>query len=77
MKKKIFIVYNLHDKFTEDVLGSVLIERDKSEDLYNAWRIYHNKYNSNANKEADVFEFEQQYGELIGFEVIEADFIQL
>ncbi len=48
----------------------------KLKHLWEAWTVYHTVYNSNTT-EVNLFDFEQQYGKLVGFEVIEVDFIQL
>ncbi len=74
MSKK---VYQLHDKFTEEIIGSVICDDAQVDELWDVWAVYHEKYNSNTSSEADVYEFEQQYGESVGFEVIQIDFIQL
>jgi hypothetical protein len=68
-------VFQLHDKFTEEVIGSVLVNDSQSDALLDAWKDYHSHYNSNSHEgEADIYDFEVEYGR-IGFEIIEIDFI--
>lgn len=67
-------VFALHDKFTEEVIGHVIIDDSQTDALREAWTVYHRIHNSNTT-EANLYNFEQQYGKTVGFEVI--DFIQL
>lgn len=67
----------LHDKFDEDIIGTVLLNENVNfDDVCTAWDLYQEHYNSNRNNEPDIYEFEQNYGESIGFEVLELDFYQ-
>jgi hypothetical protein len=48
----------LHDKYTEIAIGTVLLKKDVSfSDITNAWDKYQEKYNSNREEEADIYEF--------------------
>lgn len=74
--KKVFL---LHEVYTEEIIGSVLIEAEYEDQLKEAWAEYQFTHNSNLDTEADIFEFYEMYGSnsKVGFEVIEVESIQL
>lgn len=66
----------LHDKFTEEVIGTVLIrEKDDQDAIMSAWDEYQVHHSSNAEKEGDIWDFVNSYPKL-DMEVLEIDFYQ-
>jgi len=70
-------VFALHDKYTEEIIGYVIVDNTQEEQLWEAWKVYHNEHNSNSTDPADINDFEARFGNSVGFEYIEVDFIQL
>lgn len=70
-----FRAITLHDKYHEEIIGTVLLK--KNVDMHtvcNAWDEYQKDNNSNLDSEADIYEFANLYPELC--ENIELDFYQ-
>jgi len=65
----------LHDKFTEEIIGGVLLKENTDySEICNAWDKYQIDNNSNLENEADIHEFAEENSELC--EVLEHDFYQ-
>ena len=67
---------NLHDKFDEEIIGTVLLKENVDfSDITNAWDKYQEDNNSNLNEEADIYDFVSN-GNWELCEVLELDFYQ-
>jgi len=65
----------LHDKFTEEIIGTVLLKPFvEFSQISDAWDNYQNDYNSNREEEADIYEFVKINANLC--EVLNIDFYQ-
>jgi len=65
----------LHDKYTEDIIGSVLIHQDYDfADITNRWDEYQEDHNSNLEDEPDLYEFVSL--NMDACEVLELEFYQ-
>lgn len=66
----------LHDKFSEDIIGTVLLKDDVTfDDITDAWDKYQETHNSNTDKEPDIYDFVSK-GNWYLCEVLEIDFYQ-
>ncbi len=66
----------LHDRWTEEIIGTVLLNEGCDEDAVTyAWDEFQKHYSSNAEKPGDIYEFYNQWYK-IGFEVLDLDFYQ-
>lgn len=66
----------LHDKYTEDIIGTVLLKENTDfGEICNAWDEYQKNNNSNCVEEADIDHFVSQ-GNWEMCEVLEIDFYQ-
>ncbi|MEX0597554.1 MAG: hypothetical protein WD512_13770 [Candidatus Paceibacterota bacterium] len=71
-------VYQLHDKFTEEILESVIIDAEDQDKLWEEWEKWHYLNNSESEEDPDIDDFihiAKQNG--LDVETIEVDFIQL
>ena len=64
----------LHDKYTEDVIGTVLLNGGSFDEVTDAWDKYQETRNSNLEDEPDIYEFAQLNWQLC--EVLELSFYQ-
>ena len=67
---------NLHDKYTEEIIGTVVIKGTGSFDkVADAWDKYQKTNNSNTEVEADIYDFVSM-GNWEFCEVLEVNFYQ-
>lgn len=76
MAKKVF---QLHDRFHEEVLFNVLIEEEDTDNLWNFWTQWHQVHNSRSEESKDIYAFidEAREGGVTSIEEVEIDFIQI
>lgn len=66
----------LHDKYNEDIIGTVLLKEQTTFDqITDAWDKYQRYHNSNREEEADIYEFVETDGHEL-CEVLILDFYQ-
>jgi len=66
----------LHDKYTEEIIGTVLLKPDvEFSQITDAWDKYQENHNSDCEEEANIYEFVSQ-GNWELCEVLNIDFYQ-
>jgi hypothetical protein len=69
----------LHDKYSEDIIGTVLLkEKTKPDEIHEEWDKYQKTHNSNSDNEPDIYEFVANVNSGLWeiCEVLELDFYQ-
>lgn len=68
----------LHDKFTEDIIGTILLRgRDNREDIERAWDEFQKYHSSNNEKYGDIYDFvNSEWAVKMDLEVLNIDFYQ-
>lgn len=65
----------LHDKYDDDIIGTVLIKKNISFDqVCQVWDEYQDENNSNSKNIPDIYEFADKYSDLC--EALDIDFYQ-
>lgn len=70
-------VYLLHDKYTEEVIGSVLTRSPLIWELWEEWHEYNNSNSEEYPKISDFVQWTKDENKSNYIEEIEVDFIQL
>lgn len=70
-------VLQLHDKFSEEIIGSILLTDNGSIDLIqDCWDEYQKACNSESEIEADIYDFVNTYRYRVSMEIITINFYQ-
>ena len=69
-------VIQLHDKFTEEIIGTILVtEKNTEEIICDTWLEFQKYNNSNSETEPDIWDFVNEYPKM-DMEVVEVEFYQ-
>lgn len=69
-------VMQLHDKFTEQIVGSILVTEKNTEDyIVDAWENFLAIHYSNSEEEPDIWEFINHFPKM-DMQYVEIDFYQ-
>lgn len=65
-------ILQLHEKYTEEIIGSVVCSSGNEQVIMDAWDSYQKEFNSNLDSEPDIYDFAEKNN----LEVCEVDFYQ-